>query len=268
MHTVLQQQQQPLCETQDKVESLLVHGQRVYLGTSTGKISVYLNSASDDSKLEASSDSLSKKPIDQLGVIKELNSLVVLTDGQIILVDLHTLAVQILLKQTKGQANIFAIESSIQSSESTAKGDQGIPIVVTNLAVGCKRRFVLFSWRDSQWQPPKELALPHQIRSLTFPTSNSIILGFSTSTYGRVRVSLGQSKTPLVLEDFVLPSKPSNASQTNASGNSSGGFGLGSLALGLGGIGRVAKNEVLSTGKGELLVLRDSKLISTLPSQF
>ena len=153
----------------------------------------------------------SKKSIEQLAVITELNSLVSLsgksdlklvwswdplklirrrsqTDGTIYLHDLHTLEKQTTFgtsSQTKGQAGIFAIDTSIQQTgsqlapstpkgkerektqanakarskgkdaASTTVGEETVPIVVTTLAVGCRRRLVLFTWRDSQWQDPK-----------------------------------------------------------------------------------------------------------------
>lgn len=90
---------------------------------------------------------------------------------------------------TKGQANLFALDTSIQSSgdalattstlaKSKAK-EQSIaftpqrrkggktvrdavqedtkagPVVVTTLAVASRRRLCLFHWRDGQWQEPK-----------------------------------------------------------------------------------------------------------------
>ena len=114
------------------------------------------------------------------------------TDGVICLHDLHTHAQQTVLgstSQTKGQANLFALDTSIQTgaSSDTAKGkeratprkqplpqsqrgskgkeaakeeqqsgaaQESIPVVVTTLAVACRRRLVLFSWRDGQWQEP------------------------------------------------------------------------------------------------------------------
>ena len=111
-----------------------------------------------------------------------------IADGTIYLHDLNTYEQQTVLgssSETKGQAGIFALETSIQTSgplsskgkekekqqnsPSPAKGKgrrgkavaepeverQGVPIVATTLAVGCRRRLVLFGWRDGQWQDPK-----------------------------------------------------------------------------------------------------------------
>lgn len=91
---------------------------------------------------------------------------------------------------TKGQANLFALDTSIQANESalatsssgkgkakeqasvtptTAQRKKGGrvardtksdetkagPVVVTTLAVACRRRLCLFHWSDGQWQEPK-----------------------------------------------------------------------------------------------------------------
>ena len=279
----------------------------------TGELQVYAlskdASGHRQAELSITTSKLSKKPIEQLGLIKELNSLVLLSDGNVTLVDLHTLSVQLSLQtHTKSQANIFALDSSVQSQASNSEGSgkaplgtPGIPAVVTTLAVGCKRRCLLFSWRDSQWQEPKvclasqplsetfasshsvkqEVALPHQIRSLTFPAPSTLILGFSTSSYGKVAlpsINAPNSAQP-TLSDFavtadeaVAQSSPSAApAATDKSGIAFGGLAsLGGLALktggymGLGGIGRVAKNQVISTGKGELVVVRGRKYLRAL----
>jgi hypothetical protein len=160
----------------------------------------------------------SKKSIEQLGVIKETNSLVSLsslsavhfyplqlradalfctTDGTVSLHDIHTFELQTILGSnslTKAQANLFALDTSIQASDrqlgstTTAatspikgkgKGKEEPPtvqrrragksakqaepedttkigpVVVTTLAVACRRRLCLFHWRDGQWQEPK-----------------------------------------------------------------------------------------------------------------
>jgi hypothetical protein len=94
---------------------------------------------------------------------------------------------------TKGQASLFALDTSIQASESplspssTGKGKakeqppantptpqrrkggrlardavseelKAGPVVVTTLAVACRRRLCLFNWRDGQWQKPQVIA--------------------------------------------------------------------------------------------------------------
>jgi len=121
------------------------------------------------------------------------------TDGTVSLHDIHTFELQTILGSsslTKAQANLFALDTSIQASDTPlasstttttspikakGKGKEELstavqrrragkndrqtevedtttktgPVVVTTLAVACRRRLCLFHWRDGQWQEPK-----------------------------------------------------------------------------------------------------------------
>jgi len=273
MHTAFKSPKQ-VASTTDKVESLLLHGRRLYAGSAAGAISIYLLPADNDSdaSLQASESPMGKKPIEQLGLVKETNSLVTLSEGSVVLLDLHTLKVQLRLHQTKSQANVFALDSSVQSSY-TSRGNTPIPIVVTYLAVACRRKLVLFSWRDSQWCEPKEIGLPHQVRSMTFPAANQLVLGYSDASYGKLLIPAINSKDQLTLSELFTSESLASAAQAatshaNESQKNSLALGLGGLGglalktggyMGLGGIGRVTKNQVLSTGKGEVVIPRDSQ---------
>jgi Vam6/Vps39-like protein vacuolar protein sorting-associated protein 39 len=66
------------------------------------------------------------------------------------------------LIQTKGALS-FAVNSCVvylnpDGSEDKADKDgerKGVPTMVTQLAVGCKRKFVIYSWKDGEPQPVK-----------------------------------------------------------------------------------------------------------------
>ena len=138
----------------DRIESLAFHGDRVFVGRASGILEVY---SVQDGKLVKTAPALTKKPIEQLGIIKEINSIVILSnDGNLTLADIHTLKSQtVLSSHTKSAANIFALDTSIRSSDSSLKSEPGPPILCTTLAVGCKRRLVLFGWKDGEWQEPR-----------------------------------------------------------------------------------------------------------------
>ena len=140
----------------DRIESLTFHGDKVFIGRVSGTLEVY--SAQDGKRLKsAPAPALAKKPIEQLCVIKEINSIVILSnDGNLALADIHSLKSQTVLNShTKSVANIFALDTSIRSSDSGLQAEPGPPILCTTLAVGCKRRLVLFGWKDGEWQEPK-----------------------------------------------------------------------------------------------------------------
>ncbi|PWY99444.1 hypothetical protein BCV70DRAFT_118819 [Testicularia cyperi] len=69
-------------------------------------------------------EGFSRRPIEQLGVIKETNQLVSLSDGYVSLHDLATLEPHVQLTQTKG-ALTFSIDTSIQKRLANAAPDYG-----------------------------------------------------------------------------------------------------------------------------------------------
>ncbi|EPQ27516.1 uncharacterized protein PFL1_05054 [Pseudozyma flocculosa PF-1] len=151
----------PLLEGyRDRPEAILVHGAKLFLGSSTGNLSVYRidatrnttaetrdakgqgrqrgdagpgdSSFSNSSSIQPRSVSepiqvskgFSRRAIERLGVIKETNTLVSLSDGYVSLHDLSTLGPQMQLAQTKG-ALTFAIDTSIQKQLASRAPDYG-----------------------------------------------------------------------------------------------------------------------------------------------
>lgn len=138
-----------------------------------------------DGQLEAAFEdckkALGRRAIEQLGYVKDVNSLVVLTgkhhslphiykfscyasiyylllDGVVTLYPSPTFAPPTLLTQAKG-AMSFGIDTSIQYSneapDPASNAGQGVPSVVTRLAVGCKRKIVIYTWKDGEAQEVK-----------------------------------------------------------------------------------------------------------------
>ena len=98
------------------------------------------------------------KKIEQLAIIKELGLLVVLAgtssspshvvdlDSAVFLYDLHSFGLQEQLAKTKG-ANVFAITSNIE------KDSDGVPTIVSRLAISVKRKLIVYSWHDAELLP-------------------------------------------------------------------------------------------------------------------
>jgi Vam6/Vps39-like protein vacuolar protein sorting-associated protein 39 len=128
-----------------------------------------------------SKKNFSRRTIEQLGFIKDVNSLVVLSgtysdlvlqnesyfhtvDAQVTLFPLPTLAPPTALAKTK-TAFSFAIHTAVQhlstsaSTERLAEGDfsktTSIPTLVSQLVVGCRRKIVVYTWTDGEAQEPK-----------------------------------------------------------------------------------------------------------------
>ncbi|TFK46134.1 hypothetical protein OE88DRAFT_1056555 [Heliocybe sulcata] len=151
----------------ERVDSITVQGDRLYVGTVNGSVSVYSLDESPDHEGEVATlvetkKNLVRRSIEQLGFIKDINSLVVLSESSITLFPLSSFAPPAPLLKAKG-AFSFAIHSSVQLVSDTVSqattGDferpKSVPTLVTYLAAGCRRKLVIYSWRDGEAQEAK-----------------------------------------------------------------------------------------------------------------
>lgn len=102
------------------------------------------------------------RKIEQAAIIKEVGILVVLAgmspnlragndvDSVVSLYELQSLELQEQLAKTKG-ATVFAITSNIE------KDSDGVPTIVSRLAISVKRRLVIYSWHDAELIEPEVL---------------------------------------------------------------------------------------------------------------
>jgi hypothetical protein len=183
-----------ICKHSQKTEhslitSLCTFNDKAILGLSTGSINVYfIGKGSSDNEeagvtaeLIESFTNVSTQPIEKLGILKDVGSLVALTDNHVSIYDLTTLTLDEKLLSTKG-ASDFAIYSGI-SELSPEVG----PIPILRLLIACRRRLVCYEWRDSDFFEYKEIYLPDLIRTLSFINLNQIVCGL-TSEYVTVNI--------------------------------------------------------------------------------
>ncbi|KAF2478979.1 vacuolar sorting protein 39 domain 2-domain-containing protein [Neohortaea acidophila] len=175
-----------------KIESLLAYGDRLLVGLNTGWLKVYrVNETSiadhpaDNADVPPPSPSktkaiellrdvekFSKKPIQQLAIIKEVNVLVSLSDAYVSLHDLQTYELVDKLERSKG-ATCFTVTSNVVKDP-----DTGVPGLVSRLAVGAKRRIVCWTWQDMEQLPDvTEVSLEMNIRSLLWSTGTQLVAG-------------------------------------------------------------------------------------------
>ena len=149
-----------------------------------------------------------------------------------------------------------------------------MPAVVTKLAVGCRRKIVLYSWRDGEPQDvqvsassmprcdnaPTDIpsvcsqeiaALAHSPRAMAFVNGETLCWGHTPSDY-----CVTALKTSVTV-DVVTPIP------TTTSGSGMGPMGMGALS-GLGGymtlgLGAKAKPNVVGVREDEALVAKDSE---------
>ncbi|OAV85448.1 hypothetical protein PTTG_30518, partial [Puccinia triticina 1-1 BBBD Race 1] len=159
--------------------ALLSHAGQLFVATAAGSLFVFTASAAA-AELAKSFGSLrgTTQPIDGLCLLTEPRALAVLAAGN---VSLHDPAQLTLLsscqKWTRAQASALSPHAAVLRPAGSQLVPQppgppqhaAPPVLLSILAVPCRRRLVLFLWRDGQWLEPKEIALPHQVRSLVFP---------------------------------------------------------------------------------------------------
>ncbi|KAI6822210.1 hypothetical protein KC340_g12875 [Hortaea werneckii] len=148
-----------------KIESLLAYGDRLLVGLNTGCLRIYRVNESEAHpsdqpaengdpqasfgkfkpvELLREEDKFSRKAVQQLAIIKEANLLVSLSDGYVSLHDLQTYQLSERIERTKG-ASCFSVTSNVVKDAET-----GVPSLVSRLAVGVKRRVMVWTWRDME----------------------------------------------------------------------------------------------------------------------
>ncbi|KAG9314800.1 vacuolar sorting protein 39 domain 1-domain-containing protein [Chiua virens] len=126
-----------------------------------------------------------------------------------------------------------------------------IPTMVTTLIVGCRRKVVLYTWKDGEAQEVKETPLPHSPRAIAFLDPSHACFAYSLTDYAIF--SLEDSTVVDVTLPAPVPTAPSST------GLGMGTFsGLSSyMSLGLGGKG--AKPGLTRIGDGEVVVVKENQ---------
>ncbi|KIJ12775.1 hypothetical protein PAXINDRAFT_181469 [Paxillus involutus ATCC 200175] len=254
----------------ERPESLLVQGDRLYIGTATGNIHIYdLHDGVDSSsnptmRFVEMKKAISRKAIDQLGYIKDINSLVVLSESLPTLYPLPSLSPPTPLAKAKGALS-FAIHSSVHNAPNASDSSRPggfdsadadtipIPTMVTMLVVGCRRRVVVYTWRDGEAQEIKEALLPHSPRAMAFLDSSNVCFAYSPTEHAIF--SLENSTTV----DVTMPAPvPTSSSSTGLGMGTFSGLGLSNyMTLGLG--AKAAKPGLVRVGDGEVVIIRESQ---------
>lgn len=253
-----------------KIESILAYGDRLLVGLSTGTLRIYrINEAGPDPQLESQQrngdsetvngaeaeapkqkvaellsekDKFSKQKIEQLAIIKEADILVSLSNGFVSIHDLKSHELQEQLTKTRG-ASTFAVTSNIVKDPGT-----GVLSIVSRLAVAVKRRLLLWSWRDMEFEgETTEIALVSSVRSLTWASGGKIVAGLHSS-YVMVDVQ-SQVVVPIIGPGSI------GGNPAQESGRL-GGMGVGTMSyIGMGAM--VPKPLATPLGAGEMLLAKD-----------
>ncbi|KAJ1722807.1 Vacuolar morphogenesis protein 6 [Coemansia erecta] len=156
-----------------RIESAAAYSDRLLLGTSSGALLVYRATESGGDKppqltLLETKKAFSRRSIERLSVIKEAGVLVCLADGLVTLYDLHTLSNATPLANTKS-ANVLAVHTAVDHID-------GIPTLVSKLAVHAKRKVVVLEWRDAEFYKTFEYSAADKIIAMQFASPNLLAL--------------------------------------------------------------------------------------------
>jgi Vam6/Vps39-like protein vacuolar protein sorting-associated protein 39 len=187
-------------------------------------------------------EKFSRKPIQQLAIVKEANILVSLSDNYVSIHDLQTYALQEKLERTKG-AMSFAVISNIVKDPET-----GIPSIVSRLAVAVKRKIILWSWRDTELSDDVgEISLIAAVKSLTWATGTKIIAGMDP---GFVIVDVDSQEVVDIIRPGSLGQGDAQAGARFGAVNSAG---MGYMGMG----SWVPKPMATQLTEGEMLLAKD-----------
>ncbi|KAG8832639.1 Vacuolar morphogenesis protein 6 [Serendipita sp. 399] len=214
--------------------------------------------------LEDTKRGLTRRSIDQLGIIKDIYTLVSLSDTVVNLHPLPALTPTQTLQETRG-ALCFALDTSIlytnPDGTTTTANDptvKQVPAVVTLLAVGCKRRMLIYTWKDGEIQNPlQDINLPHSPRAMAFPTSKVIAIAYTQTDHALLYLDT-RSVAEVVLPNTLHPSSSTGLT---------GAMGMGMNAIsGLGGymtlsLGAKTKPSVIKIAEGEFVIPKETSTL-------
>ncbi|KAH7399112.1 vacuolar sorting protein 39 domain 2-domain-containing protein [Phaeosphaeria sp. MPI-PUGE-AT-0046c] len=236
-----------------RIEAILAYGDRVLVGLNTGSLRIYrVNDALDDPQQNGDStkpadllreeDKFSRRPIQQLAIIKEANILISLSDNHVSIHDLQTYMLQEKLERTRG-ATTFAAASNIVKDPST-----GIPSIVSRLAVAVKRKIILWTWQDMELAGDAvEIALMATVKSLTWASGTKIVAGMDP---GFVLVNIETQEVTDIVKPGALGESGSQGGARFGAVSSSG---MGYMGMG----SWVPKPLATRLGEGEMLLAKD-----------
>ncbi|KZT73130.1 hypothetical protein DAEQUDRAFT_722252 [Daedalea quercina L-15889] len=238
----------------ERAEAVTVQGDRLYVGTAAGNLHIYAldcsarDGAEPQTQLVETKKALSRRAVEQLCYVKDVNSLAVLSDSTVTLYPLPSFSPPTPLTKSKQALSIATYTGVVHNApDGTAKLSPDAPSVMTHLAIGCKRKIVIYSWKDGEPQEQQETTLSHSPRTMSFLSEDVICFGYAVSDY-----ALYYLKTSTMVEIAVpIPSV--------TSGNSIS-MGMGALTNlgGYMGLGARARPWVISMHEGEALIARDN----------
>lgn len=187
-------------------------------------------------------EKFSRRPIQQLGYLKETNILISLSDNHVSIHDLQTYQLQEKLEKTRG-ATTFAAASNIVKDATT-----GIPSIVSRLAVAVKRKIILWTWQDMELSgDATEISLIASVKSLTWASGSKLVAGMDP---GFVMVDIDSQEVQDIVKPGAMGDKEGQGGARFGAVSSSG---MGYMGM----ASWVPKPLATRLGEGQMLLAKD-----------
>ncbi|KAF2722339.1 hypothetical protein K431DRAFT_266742 [Polychaeton citri CBS 116435] len=245
-----------------KIESLLAYGDRLLVGLSTGSLRIYrvlepTAAAKGKSKaveLLREEEKFSRRPVQQLAIIKEANLLVSLSDGYVSWHDLQSHELIERLDRTKG-ASCFAVASNVVKDS-----DTGVPSLVSRLAVAMKRRLLIWTWRDMELSDSNEAGseaqLEANVKSLIWLNGERLVAGMDP---GFVILDVGSGDVKPIFKGASAVAESSEGELPGLRFAAVSSSGMGYMGMG----SWVPRPMATALSKGEVLLAKDVNTLFT-----
>ncbi|WVQ65020.1 uncharacterized protein L199_003190 [Kwoniella botswanensis] len=256
-----------------KVTAIHQHDDRLYIGLANGSLQIYsYETPSEDEVPKAEllkTHPLSRRQIDQIGILGESKQLIILSDTVVTLYSLPDIPKKgsIALNQARS-AHCFA--NTVYTTSKGKKADSdGKNELRELLVVGCRKKVVVYGAGKEGLKEGWELNLPHSPRHIIFPSPPSSLLPetihllFTPQTSVLLHINPSSSANRLNVSDITTaPPPPSTSSSLTTEEGGTTGITMGMGALtGLGGYvglgGKSAAPVGTRTVGGEVLLARD-----------
>lgn len=223
--------------SKNRIECVYAYGDKLLVGLSNGTLSIYTVNDPFSTDIQATLSNeysnFCKYPIEKIRILKDAGALLILSGNIINVFDMDTHVLVEQLQHTKGTTTFEVIDGIIELG--------GYQAMVSRLAVGCKRKLVVYEWRDSEFVTHREIQLSDRIRTISFLNHNKVICGLG-SEYGIVDIE----KEAVV--NTIVPGNDNNSSFTS----------VGISYMGIGSKQPIPLSVRLGEKEGGALIVRDT----------
>jgi len=172
-----------------EVSALCSYDNKLLAGTKDGILLIYEINENDESffvNLVDSRKDFTKKEIKALYAIKEINTLLCLSDTQLLAYNLETYQFVTHISKLQGVLLLDLFNSNKKEKEvlhnfheNTNNNDNVDNKVTIKIAVAIKKKLVILNWNQDSFEKLNEFNLSHTIKAISWGRENTLCVGFA-----------------------------------------------------------------------------------------